>query len=231
MCRSSEISRTITSPLLSPTRTSIAAPCARRTSLGVPAHRLLHRQRGVAGADGVVLVGDRRPEQRHQAVAHQPADGALVAVDGVHHHLHGAVQQPLGVLGVEARDQLGRADDVGEQDGDLLALAFERGPRGQDLLGQVPRRVALRESRQMGAMPATETGCAHSMQNLAASGSAVPQEEHRRASGAAHSRQNLAWGGFSVLQAEHRIARRPCSLRTEALTQYKGQRPGNYAPA
>ena len=31
--------------------------------LGVPRHALLHRQRGVAGADGVVLVGDRRPNR------------------------------------------------------------------------------------------------------------------------------------------------------------------------
>ena len=87
----------------------------------------------------MILVGDRGAEHRHQAVAHQAADGPLVAVDGAHHPLDGAVEQALGVLGIAVADQLGRADDVGEQDGDLLALAGKSIAAGQDLLGQVLR--------------------------------------------------------------------------------------------
>jgi hypothetical protein len=45
-------------------------------------------------------------------------------------------------------------------------------------------------------------GVAHSAQNLAPAGFAVPQLEHGRASGAAHSVQNLAPGAFSVWQFE-----------------------------
>ena len=40
----------------------------------VPPHAVLHRQRGVARSDGVVLVRDWRAEHRHQTVAHQAAD-------------------------------------------------------------------------------------------------------------------------------------------------------------
>ena len=112
--------------------------------LGVPPDRRLHAERGVAGPDGVILVGQRRAEQRHDAVAHRPADGALVAVDGLHHALEDGVEELPRILGVAVVDQLGRALDVGEQDGDLLALAFESRFRREDLLGQVPRRVALR---------------------------------------------------------------------------------------
>ena len=88
----------------------------------------------------MVLVRDRRAEHRHQAVAHPPADRALVAVDGVHHPLHGAVEQALGLLVVAPLDQRRRADHVGEQDGDLLALALEHLAVGRRPLGTVTRR-------------------------------------------------------------------------------------------
>ena len=78
----------------------------------------------------MVLVGHRRPEHRHQAVAHPPADRAFVPMDGVHHPLHGAVEQALGVLVVAPLDQRRRADDVGEQDRDVLTLTFEGRRRG-----------------------------------------------------------------------------------------------------
>jgi hypothetical protein len=43
----------------------------------------LEVHRGVAGAARVVLVGDRRAEQRHDPVAGELVDRALVAVDAV----------------------------------------------------------------------------------------------------------------------------------------------------
>ena len=63
---------------------------------------------------------------------------------------------------------------------------------------------------------APDTGCAHSIQNLAASGRPAPQDEQRRASGVAHSRQNLARGGFSVRQAGQFISH---SIAVISLTQ------------
>ena len=61
----------------------------------------------------------------------------------VHHAGHRAVKQVLSILGVQVADQLGRADDIGEQDGDLLALAFEARAMSQDLVGQAPSSYSL----------------------------------------------------------------------------------------
>ena len=92
--------------------------------LRVAPHGVLHPERRVAGAHGVVLVRDRRPEQRHDPVAHDLVDGALVAVDGLHHPLEDGVQKLPRLLGIAIGQQLHRALEVGEEDGDLLALAL-----------------------------------------------------------------------------------------------------------
>ena len=96
--------------------------------LGVPAHRLLHADGGAAGAHRVILVGDRRAEERHDAVAHHLVHRALVAVDGLHHPLEDGVEELARLLGVAVGEQLHGALEVGEEDGDLLALALERRP-------------------------------------------------------------------------------------------------------
>jgi hypothetical protein len=70
-------------------------------------------------------------------------DGALVAVDGFHHAFEDRVEQLPGLLGVTVREQLHRPLEVGEQHGDLLALAFERRLGSQDLLGEVLRGIGL----------------------------------------------------------------------------------------
>ena len=62
-------------------------PVRAEDSLRVLRDRLLHPESGVAGAHGVVLVGERRAEERHDAVAHDLVDRALVAVDRLHHVL------------------------------------------------------------------------------------------------------------------------------------------------
>ena len=68
--------------------------------LGVAGHGLLHLERRVAGAHGVVLVGDRRAEQRHDPIAHDLVDGALVAVDRLHHPLEHGIEQLPRLLGI-----------------------------------------------------------------------------------------------------------------------------------
>ena len=101
-------------------------------------------QRGRAGALGVVLVGDRGAEERHDAVAGVLVDGPLVAVDAVGEDPEQAIEQAMPFLGIDALGELHRAHDVGEEDGDQLALALERAPRGEDLLDEMPRRVGAR---------------------------------------------------------------------------------------
>ena len=81
----------------------------------------------------MILVGERRAEQRHDAVAHHLVDGALVAVDRLHHALEHRVEERARLLGVAVGEQLHRALEVGEQHRDLLALAFERALGGEDL--------------------------------------------------------------------------------------------------
>ena len=111
--------------------------------LRVAPHGVLHPERGVARAHGVILVGERRAEQRHDAVAHHLVDGALVAVDGLHHPLEDGIEDLARLLGIAVGEQLHRALEVGEEHRDLLALALQRGLRGEDLLGEVLGRVGL----------------------------------------------------------------------------------------
>ena len=118
-------------------------PCGPVHLLGVPLDRFLHAQPGVAGADGVVLVGERSTEESHDAVAHDLVDGALVVMDRLHHACEHRVEQPARVLGISVGEQLHRPLEVGEEDRDLLALSFEHDLRGQDPLGDVLRSVGL----------------------------------------------------------------------------------------
>ena len=111
--------------------------------LGVSLHRVLHAKRRIARADRMVLVGQRSTEQRHDPVAHHLVDGPLVAVDGIHHVRDDGVQELSRVLGIPIGEELHRALEIGEEDGDLFALAFEGAPGGQDLLGEMRRRVGL----------------------------------------------------------------------------------------
>jgi hypothetical protein len=105
--------------------------------LGIAAHGGLHGQGGVAGAHRVILVGDRRPEKRHDAVPHSLVDGAFIAVHSVHHDVQRRVQELPGLFWIQPLDQLGGALEVGKEHRHLLALAFQDSPGGEDLFDQV----------------------------------------------------------------------------------------------
>ena len=89
--------------------------------------RLLHRQRRPNGAVGVVLVGDRRPEQGEDPVAEDLVDAAAIGLDVLDHPLECAVDQPLDPFGVEMLAEPGEPDDVSEEDGDDASLLASRG--------------------------------------------------------------------------------------------------------
>ena len=84
-------------------------------------------QRRVAGALRVVLVRDRRAEQRHDAVAGELVDRALEAMHAVGEDREEAIEDLVPLFGIELLGELHRALHVGEQHGDLLAFAFEGG--------------------------------------------------------------------------------------------------------
>ncbi len=111
--------------------------------VAVSGHRVQHPEGGVAGPHRVILVSERRAEQRHDAVAHDLVDRALVTVDRLHHPLEDRVQQLPALLGIALGQELHGALEVGEEDGDLLALAFERALGGEDFLGEVSGGVRL----------------------------------------------------------------------------------------
>ena len=124
---------------------ALAAQLAR-----VLAKRLLEVQGRVAGALGVVLVRDRRPEQRHDPVAGVLIDGPLEAVHAVGEDLEEAVEDAVPLLRVDPLRQLHRALHVGEQHRDPLALPLEYRARLEDLLDEVLRRVGARVARRRG---------------------------------------------------------------------------------
>jgi hypothetical protein len=101
------------------------------------AHCQLHSQCRVAGAERVVLVGERGAEQRHDAVAHDLVDGAVVAVHRLHHAGQHGVEHPARLLGVPVSQELHRPLEVGEQHRHLFPLALQRGSGPEDLLGDV----------------------------------------------------------------------------------------------
>jgi hypothetical protein len=112
--------------------------------LGVSPHRLLHAQRRIAGPDRVILVRHRRAEERHDPIAHHLVDRPLVTVDGLNHAFEHRVEELPGLFGVAVGEQLHRALQVCEEHRHLLALAFEGGLRGEDLLGEVLGGIGLR---------------------------------------------------------------------------------------
>jgi hypothetical protein len=92
----------------------------------------------------MVLVGEGRAEERHDPVAHHLVHRALVAVDRLHHVLEDGIEELSRLFGITVGEQLHGALEIGEEDGDLLALAFQSGLGGEDLLGQVLGGVGIR---------------------------------------------------------------------------------------
>ena len=87
----------------------------------------------------MILVGDRRAEDREDAVAGALHDVAVVAADRVDHQLERGIDDCAGLLGIEVLLQLSRTLDIREQRRHRLPLAFEifRGGR----VGYSNRRV------------------------------------------------------------------------------------------
>src|SRR5215216_2469693 len=107
----------------------------------IPRDRLLHPEPCVTSAHGMILMGDRRAEEGQDAVAHDPVNGTLVAVNCLNHAVEHRIEELLCSFRVAVRKDLHRVLDIGEQYGDLFALTLDGGPCAQDLIGQVLRSV------------------------------------------------------------------------------------------
>jgi len=83
----------------------------------------------------MVLMGQGRAEQGHDAIAHDLVDGPLITMHRLHHALQHWVEELPGLLGVAVGQELHGAFEVGEQHRDLLALTFQGTAGRQNLLG------------------------------------------------------------------------------------------------
>jgi hypothetical protein len=105
--------------------------------LSIAADAVLHVQRGIAGAHGMIFMGERRPEQGHDPVAQHLIDRPFVAVDRVHQQRQDRVEKRSRLFGVAVGQQLHGALEVGEQHSDLFALAFQARTGFEDFFGQM----------------------------------------------------------------------------------------------
>jgi hypothetical protein len=93
--------------------------------LAVATDGFLHGQRRIAGPYGMIFMRDWRPKQGHNPIAHDLIHGAFVAVHGRHHALQHRAEELARLLGVAVSQEFHGALEVGKQDRDLLALAFQ----------------------------------------------------------------------------------------------------------
>jgi len=109
--------------------------------LGVPLHRLLHAEGCVTCPHGVVLMGEWRAEEGHDPIAHDLVDGSLVVMDCFHHSLEHRVKDLARLCRVAVGQQFHRALQVRKQHPHELPFTFQRTPRGENLLGEMPGRI------------------------------------------------------------------------------------------
>ena len=130
----------ITVPVLTPVRfASVDAPALLELDVQ-HLEPLLHLERAADGAQGVVLVGGRHPEDGHDRVADELLDGAAVTLEGGAHLLEVAGDHLAERLGVEPLAERSRALEVGEDDRDLTPRLVHGRSR---LLGALERRAAV----------------------------------------------------------------------------------------
>src|SRR5262245_29374284 len=94
-------------------------------------------QRRVTRALRMIFVSNGRTEQRHDAVACVLVDRPFEAVDALGEDREEAVHDPVPFLRVDLFGEIHRALHVGEENRDLLTLAFEGTAGGEDLFGEV----------------------------------------------------------------------------------------------
>ena len=126
----------------------------------VAPERFAEMQRRMACALRMILVRDRRAEERHDPIAGELVDGALEAVDALREDAEEAVEDAMPCLWIDLFGQIHRALHVGEQDRHLLPLAMECAAVGEDLLGQMARgvRARVRHTRRIAAERHTALG-------------------------------------------------------------------------
>jgi len=104
-------------------------------------------------------MGDGRAEEGHDSIAHDLVHRALKAVDCLHHSLEHGVEDLARFFRVAVGEELHRAFEVGKEDRDLLALAFERALGREDPVCEVFRCVRARGNELGGFMSGRCSEC------------------------------------------------------------------------
>ena len=108
-----------------PCRTLKTDPQAVAEFLPIALQGFPNPKRRIDRALGMVLMGDRRSKQRHDAITPELVHGALVAVHLGQHQLEGAIHQAMDFfLGLKPFGERGKARNIHEEDRHLLALPF-----------------------------------------------------------------------------------------------------------
>jgi hypothetical protein len=121
-----------------------AEPALQAELVRVAPQLLAKLERRVAGALRVVFVCDRSPEQGHDPVSRVLVHGSLEAVHAAGENAQEAIEDAVPLLGIDLLRECQRALHIGEEHRHLLPLPLERGPGGQDLVGEVLRGVGAR---------------------------------------------------------------------------------------
>jgi hypothetical protein len=161
-----------------PIRIWKGSPKRRWTASPYPARSVWIARAAWSARIALVLVGDRRAEEGHDAVARELIDRALVAMHGAGEELEAAVHDRVDDLGIEALRQRAEPHDIGEEHRDLLALALEGSLGREDLLGEMPWRISVRRGEAWG-------GRVGRRQRLSAAPAELPPEWNGGAAGRA----------------------------------------------
>jgi hypothetical protein len=134
-------------PLLRGTRTDQIAnhdeaagdadPNAQRLLCGEPADRVDDRQPGAGRALGIIFMRLGISEINEHAVAHILSDKTAKAGDGVGHAAMVGADDLAQILGIEARGQRRRTDQIADHDGELAPLCLAPHPSLPRLRGRV----------------------------------------------------------------------------------------------
>ncbi len=92
---------------------------------------------GKAGALRVILMSDRRSEERHDPVPRVLVDGPFEPMHSGGQGLEETIEHLVPGLGADALRERLRPFHIGEEHRHLLAFSLERGAGGEDLLREV----------------------------------------------------------------------------------------------
>ena len=189
-------------------------PAGARQLLAIAGKRRLHGEGRIRGALRVVLVRDRRPEERHEPVAEELVGCPLVTVDLGEHGLERAVDQRVHVLGIESLGNRGESGDIGESTVTCLRspVSAERSFRmrsarcaGVYACGDAKRAPPGATLAGPAAVGADATAMPQAPQNRAPGVMAAPHAAHATSSRAPHCSQNRTPVRCSLWQAGQRI--------------------------